>query len=312
MADYIVIDGGTTNTRVSLVSDGEVLETKRFNIGAKKSIDGNNSLKLGVKNSIEELLNKNEKTANCIECIIASGMITSEFGLFELKHLTVPAGIKELNAGMKKVVLDDICEIPFVFIPGVKLACTGFDDSDMMRGEEVELVGILGETESVYVLPGSHSKAIRTDADGRITDFCTMLTGEMIGAIAQETILRDALDMTISETDSEYLLSGYEYCCENGINKSLFRVRAMKNLLGATAKQVYSFFMGIMLHDEIVQLLSFTEKKIVLGGKKQLRCAMTEILKVVSDKEIICLSDDVVDNANTFGMVKIYEYSCLK
>ncbi len=307
MANYIAIDGGTTNTRISLVKNGVPIATKKYNVGAKKSIDGNTELKKAVKEAIQQLLNDAGMLSSDIECILAAGMITSEFGLFELKHITVPAGIAELHKNMKRVVMEELSDIPFVFIPGIKLNCTSLEDSDMMRGEEAELMGIDGVAESVYVLPGSHSKVIRTDGYGRITDFCTMLTGEMIEAISGDTILRDAVDLSLGETERDFLLSGYSYCEKNGLNKSLFKVRVLKNLLGATPVQVYSFFLGAMFHDEIKQIISCDEKTVVIGGKRQLRSAMAEIIQTFSDKKVWCLSDAEVENANILGMVKIYE-----
>ena len=38
MANYITIDGGTTNTRISLIKDLTITDTLKFNIGAKGGI----------------------------------------------------------------------------------------------------------------------------------------------------------------------------------------------------------------------------------------------------------------------------------
>ena len=40
MANYITIDGGTTNTRVNLVSEGKVEDTVKLGIGVKNNTDG--------------------------------------------------------------------------------------------------------------------------------------------------------------------------------------------------------------------------------------------------------------------------------
>ena len=53
MANYITIDGGTTNTRVSLVCNNTILATKKMSIGAgKKDIV---SLKNAIKTAIKEI-----------------------------------------------------------------------------------------------------------------------------------------------------------------------------------------------------------------------------------------------------------------
>lgn len=308
MKRYIAIDGGTTNTRVSLVEEGMTVGTVKINVGARKSIGGNSELKNEVRGAISELLKEHNLAETDIVCAIASGMITSEYGLCKLDHLVAPVGIAELHNAMKRTALPEISDIPFVFIPGVKLRGGTLESSDMMRGEETELIGIGCEKGSVYVLPGSHSKLIRTDGEGRITDFVSMLSGELIAALVSSTILRDSVDLSVSEADTEYLLKGYSYCSENGVNASLFKVRVLKNMLLATPEQAYGFFLGVALHDEIEQIAMCEEKRVVIGGRRQLRESMALILKSISDKETVCLTDGEVDSSTVNGMIRIYEY----
>ena len=116
MATYITIDGGTTNTRISLVENLKVIDTLKFGVGARAGIDDKKILESTVKNGIIDILKNNKKSETDITRILASGMITSEFGLCQLDHITAPAGIKELNATMHEVILENISEIPFVFI----------------------------------------------------------------------------------------------------------------------------------------------------------------------------------------------------
>lgn len=307
--NYITIDGGTTNTRISLVTDNRVISTLKFGIGARNSIDNCTAYKDTIKNGIIEILDKNNLKEKDIICIIASGMITSEFGLVNLPHIKTPAGIKELNLNMYKTQLPEISPIQFVFIRGVKTDCDSLVSADMMRGEETELMGILDEGECIYILPGSHSKIIKTDKNGKITDFKTMLTGEMIMSISQNTILKDAVDIKNSETNKDYLLKGYNYCSDFGINEALFKVRVLKNLFGENSKNVYSFYLGIVLCDEIKSILKGNPKKIVIGGKKQIKNAMHSILSSLSESNVISLSDNEVDSSSALGAVKIFEYN---
>ena len=305
---YITIDGGTTNTRISLVTDNIVLDTLKFGIGARNGIDNNSELKETIKNGITEILSKNNLLEKDIISIIASGMITSEFGLINLPHIKTPAGISELNSNIYKTSLEEISPIPFTFIRGVKTDCTSIENADMMRGEETELMGIMEKGECVYILPGSHSKIIKTDNDDKITEFKTMLTGEMIMSISQNTILKDAVDINNCETDKDFLLKGYNYCSDFGINDALFKVRVLKNMFGENSKNVYSFYLGIILHDEIKEILKLNPKKIIIGGKKQIKEAMYNLLSTLNKSEIIVLADNIVDNSSALGAVKIYEY----
>lgn len=309
MAFYITVDGGTTNTRISLVNNLKVKDTLKFNVGARLGIDNKTLLEDTIKEGIEEILKRNSLKQQDVLKILVSGMLTCEFGLLKLEHLLIPAGIKELHDSMVEVMLDNISSIPFVFIRGLKTPCNNIDDADMMRGEESELIGLNEDIKKcVFVLPGSHSKIIQTDNNGIITKFTTMLTGEMIWAISKETILKDAVDLENSELNEKYLLLGYEYCIENGFNKSLFKIRVLKNMFLKSKSEVYSFFMGVLLKDEILEIIKLNPEKIIIGGKRQIREAMNIILKQKLRSQIYMSSDCDVENANAIGMVKIFEY----
>jgi len=310
MKNYITIDGGTTTTRVSLVCDKTVRQTVKLNVGARKSMDGGADYKGEIKRAIEKVLSGNNIKNADVTRILASGMITSEFGLCSLPHINAPAGIAELHDNMHETVIPEISDIPFVFVRGVKSVSDNLCETDMMRGEETELCGLMTENDGkcMYILPGSHSKLVFTDDNGRITHFSTMLTGEMIFALSQSTILKDAVDLSISETDSEYLLMGDKYCSDHGINEALFKVRILKNLFGATPVQCYSFFLGVVLSQELSQIRSSDTDKIVIGGKAQIKDAMAGILRRTCNKEVICVPSDKVDFATSLGIIRIFEY----
>jgi len=144
MNNYICIDGGTTNTRITVVTSGKIADKEFISMGSKDNIDSNGKFKAEIKRGIEELINRNSLKLQQISAVIASGMITSEYGLKEVPHVKAPAGIKELKNGLVKAEFGEICDIPFYFIPGVILK-NGELQTDMMRGEETEIMGLLGE-----------------------------------------------------------------------------------------------------------------------------------------------------------------------
>ena len=309
MANYITIDGGTTNTRISLVCDFKVIDTVKYHVGAAAESKEGGLLKKAVKDGIRTVLENNNMCETDIERILASGMITSEFGLLKLDHAVTPVGISELHEAMQEIVLEDISDIPFVFMRGVKTSCKNLEGADMMRGEETELMGIMSEDdgECVYILPGSHSKIIKTDSSGRIESFATMLTGEMTAALAQNTILKASVEF-LEYFDEEFLLNGYKYCVDKGINEALFKVRILKNIFGCESLKVYSFFMGVILCGEVEAVLKINAPKVVIGGKKQLKEALALLIGSKSDCKVVCVSDSVVDKSSSVGMIRIYEY----
>lgn len=308
MTNYITVDGGTTNTRLTLVSDGRCVDTVRYNVGARANADDSTLLKNAVKEGIFTLLNRNNLTEKDITRVLASGMITSEFGLCKLGHIVAPAGIKELHDTMHETLFPDISGIPFVFIRGVRTTVDLLENTDMMRGEETELFGLYDTLNGVYILPGSHSKIIEVDENGKITGFKTELTGEMIAALSQNTVLKSTVDLSVEKYSEEYLLKGYRYCNEHGINEALFKVRVLGNLLGADKVQTYSFFMGVVLSAEINTVLKMGPKRVTVGGKKQIKEATVTLLKSTIDAEIISVPDSAVDCSSALGAVRIFEF----
>ena len=56
MKRYITIDGGTTNTRLTLVENEKIPKTLKINIGAKDCINDNSPLKNAIKETLKNLL----------------------------------------------------------------------------------------------------------------------------------------------------------------------------------------------------------------------------------------------------------------
>ena len=307
MKNYITVDGGTTNTRVYLVRGGEVVDSVKIAIGSK-NMESKAALPAALRNAIGAILAAHSLSEGDIEAVIASGSITSEFGLYTVNHTVAPAGLAELHCGSKRVSLLEICGIPFFFISGVK-TLGELGECDMMRGEETELMGLIkGGEACTYVLPGSHSKLVSVGADGRILKLQTMLTGEMIAAISSGTIIANCIDLSLSTFDYEALEAGYAYAVEYGLNEALFKVRVLKNIFGKDILYTYSFFIGAVLKDEIKAIIAHSAKRVVIGGRAQIKRATAYLLGKLSDKEIVELDDKTVDSSVVRGALKIYEY----
>ena len=307
MAIYLTVDGGTTNTRVYLVREGTVVDMKRLSVGVRVGVA---SLKVALREAFLELLAANSLRESDVTRVLASGMITSEYGLCNLSHLVLPIGKEKLKKELFETVLADITSIPFCFVRGVKTACDSLENADIMRGEETELMGIMEtcNVSTLYVLPGSHSKHVRVDSVGRICDFQTMMTGELFSAIMQNTILRDAVDFAHTELRTKELLDGYRYCQAKGLNEASFKTRILRNVFGADQHACYSFLLGAVLCGEIDAILRAKEELVVLGGQKQLRVAMGMILNTLGDCRCRVLTDEAVECSTARGAVRIYEH----
>ena len=307
MANYITIDGGTTNTRVFLVRNNEIVASEKFNIGAGKNIQDKAPFCKALKDAIIKLLKSAGLAESDVQVAIASGMITSEYGLCELAHLTLPASLDDFANSKKSMVFPEISAIPFVFIPGAKVVEDSFGACDMMRGEETEVFGLWSiYKDGAYLLPGSHSKLVTLE-NGCITSIKTMLTGEMIAALSSGTILKDAIDLSVEDYDKEYLLKGYELAEGLGINVALFKTRILKNLFGATKEQLLGYFLGVCLADEIKAVASSGTKKVIVGGKSVLKRALSDILSAKTDISVSVATDEQVESSTCRGAITIFE-----
>lgn len=302
-ACYIAIDGGTTNTRVNYVRDGMILETVRLSYGSNprdcKDLHG------AIRDAILELRGKYGDPL----CVLGCGMLTSEFGLSEVRHLTAPAGIADLHGGIRRVCVPDVTDLPVCLVPGIKKSDGTFVGTDMMRGEETELLGLVEKPESdcVYILPGSHSKIIHVDERGRIDSIRTFLTGEMQVALAGHTVLSGSVDIR-QPILPEYLKMGYDYTSGHGLNEALLKIRIMDTQFKMPADQIYSFFLGAILEGEIGEIIKVPQNRVVVGGQKQLKEAICVLLEKLCEKEVIRLPDAASDNASVIGMIRIFEF----
>ena len=135
------------------------------------------------------------------------------------------------------------------------------------------------------------------------------MTGELIEAMSSHTILNGSIDLKSSSLDTSFLEKGFLYAKENGVNAAFFKVRTLKVLFGATDSEAYSFFMGIALSGEITNIINSSAKKVVIGGKEVLKKPMAHLLGNFSEKEIICIPDEISNLASAYGAVRIYESS---
>ena len=182
-------------------------------------------------------------------------------------------------------------------------------DTDVMRGEETKCIGLMNQIHfdsGLILLPGSHSKAIFIQ-DREIVRFSTFLSGEMLSAIQKNTILKASVTFDNVKPIKDALVDGYEYCELEGVNKSLFKVRILSNFLNASPDRVYSYFCGVLLHDEIHNLLCEPFDDVYIGGQKDLKQMMKWLLEIFSGKHIIDLDDSICERATSIGALTILQ-----
>ena len=243
----VCVDAGTTNTRVWLVAGGRILARREATIGARDTARDGHSRAL--RGTLRDLIaNVRARTPLGMRApwrVAAAGMITSRQGLYEVPHVAAPAGAAELAAGARESVLSDITEVPILFVPGVRTGSLdggedGIGSVDVMRGEETLAVGLFHQGRmpagSRLLHVGSHWKLIRLDAAGRVAGSITSLAGEMMQAVANETILASGLPSTpLVAPDERLLHEGMDEARRSGLARALFCVRLLE-LAGASCR----------------------------------------------------------------------------
>jgi 2-dehydro-3-deoxygalactonokinase len=293
----LTINCGVTNTHVALWKDNVLWAEVTSAIGVRNvAISGNKAvLERGVAKSIAKVLAKAKCRPARVDLAIASGMITSEIGLYEVAHVPGPAGVKELSQGMVRASLPRVFSKPIWFVPGVKnhvenIGLHNCEAMDIMRGEEVECMAVVSQLDEkkpvLVILPGSNSKFISVDTNGRITGCVTTLAGELMQVLTQNTILASALDARFAtELNEELLLSGARAAEKVGLGRASFMVRILNQFTIYTQNERANFLLGAVLGADLLTLKNSGAIKItpgidvIIGGNPLLKEAFATLVR---------------------------------
>ncbi|GHH72440.1 2-dehydro-3-deoxygalactonokinase [Promicromonospora soli] len=187
-AALVALDWGTTTFRAWLLDGtGSVLGSLRTADGALTISERSDSARaraVAFEDTFARLCRPWLEEHSGVP-VLCAGMAGSNHGWAEAGYLDVPAELGDLA--------DHLTVVPagksvVHLVPGLRV---DRPDPDVMRGEEVQLVGALAEAAdrpATVVLPGTHSKWVRLDG-ARVTGFATAMTGELYGLLIRESIL---------------------------------------------------------------------------------------------------------------------------
>ena len=192
--------------------------------------------------------------------VVISGMASSTLGWQSLPYAQLPAPID----GSTLRYLDFLHSGRKVrLISGLQAA------SDVMRGEETELIGLFSPParralaeNSIVVLPGTHSKHVRLRA-GKIINFTTYLTGELYALLSQNSTLATP-DAAVF--DPAAFIAGAKASQNHGLSAALFQTRAQTVLGLLAAKHSRAFLSGVLIGAEVAALAETPADQIVLAA----------------------------------------------
>jgi 2-dehydro-3-deoxygalactonokinase len=189
--------------------------------------------------------------------VLCSGMAGSNLGWAEAGYLDVPA---ELGALAYRLTVVPAGDSVVHLVPGLR--ATG-SHPDVMRGEEVQLVGALAATAAEHatadrrqtvVLPGTHSKWVRLDG-GRVTGFTTAMTGELYGLLMGDSILARLAEGEAGTEASDAFTRGLEAEAgqgdERGLPALLFTARTLVLAGRLAGPEVADYVSGLLIGAEV-------------------------------------------------------------
>lgn len=261
---FIAVDWGTTNRRAYLVENGAH--------SGKEFEDGRGILKVDRSEFGGAIQEIRERLGDLP--MLLAGMIGSNRGWIEVPYVPCPAGLDDLARALAWP--DERTAI----VPGVSYSN---GRSDVMRGEEVQLLGSVASGEipadCLVCHPGTHNKWVRM-AGGRIEEFRTVMTGEIFNLLRDRSILSDLLAGE-AEADAAFSDGIRRTLSGSGVTAALFEARAGV-LLGQLAKaDSASFVSGLLIGEDVrVGLGEDRDVRVIVMGRPELTRLYTAALEI--------------------------------
>ncbi len=258
----VAVDWGSTNFRATLVIDGEVVERVESAHGIRHR-NGRDYDDL-LFSLVGHWFREHPKLD-----LVLSGMIGSREGWHEVPYVAGPAGIGNLAAGMATVSSRHFDSVRIV--PGVRWDDPVSGTTDVMRGEETQVAGLLHslptEGPATICLPGTHSKWI-VCREGKIERFRTFLTGEAFDRLTRDSLIAGD-GKTGADPESAAFARGVELSTQagGGLLHHLFLGRAEMLTGRVSAGDLPGLVSGLLVGHEIREARAFAEGPVVLVGR---------------------------------------------
>jgi 2-dehydro-3-deoxygalactonokinase len=228
---YIAVDWGTTNRRAwRLDPSGTVAEEMEDDRGILAVPEG------GFPDAVAQIRARLGDLP-----MLMAGMIGSNRGWVEAPYVRCPAGLPDLAEHLLWIDAERAG-----IVPGVAYDLDS--EADVMRGEEIQLLGAYAEgwigPDSTLCHPGTHNKWVRLE-DGRIAAFRTVMTGELFNLLKEHSILADLLAGP-AEPGPAFEAGVRHGLDQEDLTAELFSVRA-RALLGKARREDSSAYVSGLL-----------------------------------------------------------------
>ena len=212
--------------------------------------------------------------------LLLAGMVGSNRGWVEAPYVPCPAGLQDLATAL---VWPE--EGRTAIVPGVSFVDP--DEADVMRGEEVQLLGAFAAgivpADSLVCHPGTHNKWARLRG-GRIERFRTVMTGEVFNLLRENSILSDLLSGP-AEPGRAFEHGVRRGLADECLPAELFKIRARVLLGEARAEDAASFGSGLLIGTDVrAGLREGDDDEVVVMGRPELTQLYAEALRIAGRK----------------------------
>lgn len=274
---FLSCDWGTTTFRLQLVSLAEhrVVADIKTDDGAKainlragtnpNPTQRANLFADHLRAAVLKLLDKAGHSVRPMP-VVVSGMASSSIGWKELPYAPTPFAVDGSGVVMERLSLDLArgCTLPVFLISGLAT------EREMMRGEETQVIGLLGLPHftkfadgGIIVIPGTHSKHVRIEKR-QIVDLQTFMTSELYQVLHLHSILRFTTTTDASNIQLPAFEEGVQEVLSRGLSSTLFQART-RGVLGHRSNEANrAFLCGALIGDEVATLAKTDEKTPVL------------------------------------------------
>ncbi|GGW61252.1 2-dehydro-3-deoxygalactonokinase [Alishewanella tabrizica] len=235
--------------------------------------------------------------------IFMAGQISSSIGWFETPYLNCPV--------TPQAILHSVCERisgqqSLYIMSGLRYQNPS-GDNDTMRGEELQLLGLLRRYpqylhgQHLVCLPGTHCKWVLLD-NGYVSWFKSAITGELFDVLLQHSILLPK-PATLYTDDWATFTAGCQRALtfpNESIVHALFSVRTKQLFDAYTASNARSYLSGLLIGADVGSILHDTKVEslptgsIILIGSGALQQAYATALTQANQQSVLITEQEVV------------------
>jgi 2-dehydro-3-deoxygalactonokinase len=236
--------------------------------------------------------------------VVISGMASSTVGMLELPYKPLPFAVDGSDLATKTIPATPEFAHPTLLISGVK------SDDDVMRGEEVQLVGCLFENtnqEQLFLHPGTHAKHVLVK-NGQAVALKTYMTGEFFSLLSTKGILASSVEEggKLDEgQNQQWFEKGVQAGQEDNLLHNAFLVRTNDLFQKASKQENYFYLSGLLIGSELQHLQNNLPTTIILAGEPVLVAHYSAALRLLGIAERCALQTKTAEEVTLNGQLAV-------